>query len=368
MSGRKLLTVGGSPQIHEEGSTISIMWTVSACLLPAAVWGVGIFGPGAAAVLLTALATALAAEAAFSLAAGAGLTLWDGSAFLTGLLVGMNMPPAAPLYIPAAASLFAVGVVKWTFGGLGRNWMNPALAGRVFVFFSWPRQMTLFSFPSILRGADRVSGATPLGFLKTGLLEAATTAGTPMEYLSQNGFPRSLTDSAVTDWLNSRILERIGISLPQGYVDIFLGFIPGSIGEVSALLLLAGTVALLARRVIDPEIPASYFGAFALLVWVFGGLPFGGEYFTGDILFHLFTGGLMLGVFYMATDTVTSPLTRRGRILYGAGAGCLTFLFRVYGSYPEGVSFAIIMMNIFVPLINQFTGPVRYGAGKETAP
>ncbi len=367
MTGRKLLTVTGSPQIHDEYSTINIMWTAAACLLPAAVWGVSIFGAGAAVVLFVALGTALAAEAVFSLAAGGGQTLWDGSAFLTGLLVGMNMPPAVPLYIPFAASLFAVGVVKWTFGGLGRNWMNPALAGRVFVYFSWTGPMTSFSFPSILRGADRVSAATPLGFLKTGLLETAGTAGTPMEFLSQNGYPRSLTDSFVTDWLNARVLERIGISLPQGYVDIFLGFIPGCIGEVSALLLLAGTVVLLARRIITPGIPASYFGTFSLLVWIFGGLPFGGDYFAGDILFHLFTGGLMLGVFFMATDTVTSPLTRKGRLLYGAGAGALTFLIRFYGSFPEGVSLAIIFMNIFVPLINKLTAPSRYGAAKEAA-
>lgn len=361
----RLLTVTGAPQIHDDSSTISIMWSVSLCLLPAAVWGIYMFGIPAAMVLGVALATALAAEALFS-SFFRLFTLWDGSAFLTGLLVGMNMPPGVPLYIPFTASLFAIGVVKWTFGGLGRNWMNPALAARVFVFFSWTGPMTRWSFPAILRGADRVSAATPLGFLKTGMLDMDSPARTPMEFLSRHGYPRSLTDSFITDWLNARVLEPLGISMPQGYVDIFLGFIPGSIGEVSALLLLAGTIYLLGKRIIAPEIPAAYFGVFSLMVWIFGGLRFGGELFSGDILFQLFTGGLMLGVFYMATDVVTSPLTRKGRIIYGCGAGMLTYLIRFYGSFPEGVSLAIIMMNIFVPIINRITGPLRFGAVKET--
>jgi electron transport complex protein RnfD len=342
------------------------MWSLGMCLLPAAGWGLYVFGVPAALVLFVSIGTALVSEAVLSTYLHR-FSLWDGSAFVTGLLVGMNMPPSVPLYVPAAASLFAIGVVKWTFGGLGRNWMNPALAGRVFVLFSWPAHMTRWTFPATLQGADRISAATPLGFLKTGMMGPAGAVRTPMEFLSQNGYPRSLIDGNITDWLNARFLGPLGISLPQGYVDIFLGNIPGCIGEVSALLLLAGTVYLLAGRIITWEIPLSYFGAFGVLVWSLGGLRFGGEYFTGDVLFHLFTGGLMLGVFYMATDMVTSPLTRSGKIIYGVGAGFLTFLIRFYGSFPEGVSLAIIFMNIFVPVINRVIGPSRFGVEKEKA-
>ncbi|MDR1931414.1 MAG: RnfABCDGE type electron transport complex subunit D [Spirochaetales bacterium] len=356
--------VTSSPQIYDDASTTNIMWSVFFCLMPAAAWGVFSFGVWAAAVLCTALASSIAAEALCAYLAGHPGTLWDGSACVTGLLVGMTMPPAVPLYVPFFASLFAIGVVKWTFGGLGRNWMNPALAGRVFVYFSWTRAMTTWSLPGVLRGADALSAATPLGFLKTGMSQSAEFFRTPMEYLREHGYPRSLLDGSISDWLNARLLEPLGISLPQGYADLFFGFMAGSIGEISSFLLLAGTVFLLARKILSPAIPASYFGSFGLLVWIFGGLPLGGEYFTGDILFHLFTGGLILGVFYMATDIVCSPVTVPGQILYGCGAGFLTFLIRLYGAFPEGVALAILVMNVFVPLINRITRPFRFGAGK----
>jgi electron transport complex protein RnfD len=356
--------ITASPQMYDDVSTTNIMWSVFFCLLPAAGWGVFVFGPSALGVLLTALAASAGAELFFARLAGRGFTLWDGSACVTGLLVGMTMPPGAPLYVPFFASLFAVGVVKWTFGGLGRNWMNPALAGRVFVYFSWTRVMTSWSLPRMLYGTDALSSATPLSILKTGMAEGAVFLTTPMDYLRQNGYPRSLLDGSLTDWLNARLLEPLGISLPQGYVDLFLGFMPGSVGEVSAFLLLLGTVFLLARKILTPAIPGAYFGSFALLVWIFGGRGFSGEYFSGDVLFHLFTGGLMLGVFYMATDIVSSPVTWAGQILYGCGAGALTFLIRFYGAFPEGVSLAILGMNVFVPFINRITGPFRFGAKK----
>jgi electron transport complex protein RnfD len=242
--------------------------------------------------------------------------------------------------------------------------MNPALAGRVFVYFSWTRAMTSWSLPAALRTADALSAATPLSFLKAGMAKNTAFYRSPMEYLRAGGYPRSLFDGAATDWLNARILEPLGISLPQGYIDFFFGFMGGSIGEVSSLLLLAGTVFLLARKVIGPAIPAAYLGTFGALVWVFGGLSFSGEYFTGDVLFHLFSGGLILGVFYMATDIVSSPVALSGQILYGCGAGLLTFLIRMYGSAPEGTALAILAMNVFVPLINRTLRPSRFGAGK----
>ncbi|MCL1818658.1 MAG: RnfABCDGE type electron transport complex subunit D [Spirochaetaceae bacterium] len=363
-----LISVTASPQIYDEASTTNIMWSVFFCLLPAALWGVYIFGLWAAAIVCMAIASSVAAEALCSRLAGHPLTLWDGSACVTGLLIGMTMPPEVPLYVPFFASLFAIGVVKWTFGGLGRNWMNPALAGRVFAYFSWTRAMTSWTLPGELGGADAVSSATPLGFLKNGIAASGDLVSAPMEFLTANRYPRSLFDGALTDWLNTRALDSFGISLPEGYVDFFFGFMGGSIGEISSLLLLAGTVFLLARKILSPAIPASYFGSFCFLVWAFGGLGFSGDYFSGDILFQLFTGGLILGVFYMATDIVSSPVTVPGHIVYGCGAGLLTFLIRFYGAFPEGVALAILAMNAFVPLINRFTRPSRFGARRGAGP
>jgi len=165
-------------------------------------------------------------------------------------------------------------------------------------------------------------------------------------------------------WLHD-ILAPAGRILPAGYGELFIGNIPGCIGEVSALLLLLGSIYLFIKKIITWEIPASYLVSFSLLVWIFGGFRYGAGLFKGDVLFHLLSGGLILGVFYMATDMVTSPMTRKGRLIFGVGAGFLTFLIRFYGSFPEGVSLAIILMNMFVPLLNRLTKPVRFGFVKE---
>jgi len=354
------VTVASSPQFFDSAHTRRIMWTVSAVLTPAAAWGVYVFGIHAFFVLFASIIAAVIGEGVMARILNRR-TLRDGSAVLTGLMVGMTMPPAVPVYIPVVASLFAIIVVKWTFGGLGSNWMNPALAGRVFVYFSWTPAMTGWTMPSTLPQADAVSGASMLGLIKQGLSGTGGHVGSPLRFLRDAGFPVSTTDTAVTDWLNQHVLHALGFSIPGGYVDPFLGNIPGSIGEVSAALLLLGTVVLLARRIITWEIPASYFLSFALLTWVFGGARYGTGLFGGDILFQLFTGGFILGAFYMATDTVTTPLTSAGMLIYGGGAGILTFLIRFYGAVPEGVALAIILMNVFTPLINRYTRPGRYG-------
>ncbi len=327
------LLVTAAPHVHSGDTTARMMWTVSATLAPAALWGVALFGVQALWVLLASIAAATLTELAFNLWLRRR-TLADGSAFLTGLLVGMNMPPAVPGFIPVVASVFAIAVVKQTFGGLGRNWMNPALAGRVFVLFSWTAEMTAWTpprGPGLLRllgasPADAVSGATPL-------------AGSPAEWLAHG-----------TYW------------------DLFIGNVPGCIGEVSKLLLLAGAAVLFARRIITWEIPGSYLAAFFALTWVLGGLPAGAGFLKGDVLFQALSGGLVLGAFFMATDMVTSPLTRSGQLWYGAGAGALTFLIRFFGGLPEGVSLAIILMNMAVPVINQLTRPTPFGNARETRP
>jgi electron transport complex protein RnfD len=343
-----------SPHLHEGSSTARIMISVIVCLLPAGVWGVFLFGIGSLYVILVAVASCVLTEYIIARLLGR-FTLNDWSAVLTGLLIGYNMPPSVPLYLPIIASVFAIGVVKMAFGGLGRNWMNPALAGRVFLTFSWTGFMTTWKTPLTWQ-SDAVTSATVLGFVKSGLIDYQGAIRGPVEFLASRGYPLPSLPAFLAP------LERL---LPGRYGALFLGNIPGCIGEVSALLLLLGSIYLIVKKIIAWEIPVSYIGSFALLIWFLGGRPFGGGLFSGDVLFHLLAGGLMLGALYMATDMVSSPLTRTGMIIYGAGAGFLTFLIRIYGSFPEGVSLAIIIMNMFVPLINRLTRPVVFGYVKE---
>jgi electron transport complex protein RnfD len=331
----KKLIVSSSPQIHSADSTSKIMWTVVLCLLPAGIWGIYAFGMTALVVILVSIAAAVISEGLLSLI-DKKMTIGDGSAVLTGLLVGYNMPPQISLFIPAIASIFAIVVVKWSFGGLGANWMNPALAGRVFVFFSWTGPMTKWLLPS-LNGADAVTGPTPLGSLKSAYFSTSLNVSGPIEFLQSEG-------------------------LPVTYKDLFFGNIPGSIGEISAFLLILGGLFLLFRKIITWHVPLSYMGSFALLIWVFGGLRMGSGFFTGDILFHLLSGGLVLGALFMATDMATTPLTEKGNIIFGIGCGFLTFLIRIYGSLPEAVSLSIIVMNMFVPVIDRYTKIKKFGS------
>ncbi len=356
-------TISVSPQIHSPMSTTEIMWSVSAVLVPAAAWGVYIFGVSALFVLLVSVASAVLTEFVIARLLGK-FTLFDGSAVLTGLLIGFNVPPEVPLYIPVVASVFAIAVVKWTFGGLGTNWMNPALAGRVFVFFSWTGHMTSWKLPATLETVDATSSATVLSSVKSGLFNYTGTARGPMELLSEQGYPTSAFDSRITEWLN-RVFEPLGLNIDNGYVDMFVGNIPGCIGEVSALLLILGSIYLFARKIVTWHIPVSYLATFGLLVFLFGGSRFGAGAFGGNVVFHLLSGGLILGALYMATDMVTSPVSKSGMIIYGVGIGFLTWLIRFYGSFPEGVSLAIIFMNIFVPLINRYIKAKRFGVSAE---
>jgi len=361
MEEKEMRLIEPAPQIHHRDSTARIMWTVTLCLVPAGMWGVYVFGMRVLAVLAVSVLSAVLAEFVMSKVLGQESTIQDGSAFLTGLLIGYNLPPSIPYYIPVLASLFAIVIVKWTFGGLGHNWMNPALAGRVFVFFSWTGQMTVWTMPKTMDAVDSVSSASVLGYLKTGLLDYQGSETGPMAFLRNAGYPQSSMDMRVTEWLRGIF----GDGFSGGYWDLFAGNVPGCIGEISALLLLLGAVFLFYKKIITWEIPVSYLVSFSFFLWIFGGLRFNSGYFHGNILFHLLSGGLMLGVFYMATDMVTSPLNTRGMLIYGAGAGFLTFLIRIFGSFPEGVSLAIILMNIFVPMINRYTEVKRFGVIEE---
>jgi electron transport complex protein RnfD len=330
------------------------MISVIICLLPAGIWGVILFGLYSLYVILASVAASVLTEFIINKLQHR-FTLNDWSAVVTGVLIGYNMPPSVPIYIPVIASVFAIAVVKMAFGGLGRNWMNPALAGRVFVTFSWTGFMTSWKLP-LSWSADAVTGATVLGFVKAGLMDFQGSVQGPIGFLASKGY----TIGRLPDFL-----AFLGRWFPGRYGALFIGNTPGCIGEVSALLLLLGSIYLFAKKIITWEIPVSYIGSFALMIWFLGGRPFGGGVFTGDVLFHMLAGGLMLGALYMATDMVSSPLTRKGMIIYGVGAGFLTFLIRIYGSFPEGVSLAIIIMNMFVPLINRITKPKVFGFVKE---
>lgn len=343
------MLVGPAPFIHARQSSPSLAWGTSLALMPAFVWGLYCFGPRSALVVGLAVAAALAAEALVGLL-HRSFSLWDGTAFLTGLLIGLAMPPGVALYVPAAASLFAILLVKAAFGGLGSNWMNPALAGLVFALLNWPQEMGTWMLPAHLGGTQALSGATPLGLLKAA---PALGNGDLLGLLSRVGLKPTDFDASLTSFLNEEVFGRVGASLPSGYMDLIFGNRPGAIGELSGVLLLAASVLLLSRRMIRWEVPASIFASYGALVWIFGALPGGGAFFAGDVLLGLFSGSFILVAFFMATDPVTSPSTRVGMLVYGLGIGTLTFLLRTFGSFPEGTAFAVVMMDCAVPLIEK---------------
>jgi electron transport complex protein RnfD len=377
---KKTLWVTPSPHLTEGTRTSTIMWSVALSLLPALGWGVYVFGWQALVTVVLCIGSALLTELVINWVRRK-ITILDGSAFLTGLLIGLNLPPAVPVYVPIAASVFALAIVKHAFGGLGANWMNPALAGRVFALFSFSKVMNVWPMPATLpvwrlpgAAADAITGASPLGTVKAGLVELANQAGDPAmlasrlqglggpaSLLAAKQYPVTPFDAQVTQFLN----HLFGGHLQRGYIDLFVGNVAGSIGEISTLLLVLGAAFLFIRKIISWEIPVAYLGSFALLVWVLGGLNFASGLFHGDAVFHLLTGGVVFGAFFMATDYVTSPMTRTGKIIFGIGAGLLTFLIRFYGSLPEGVSLAIIIMNMFVPLIDRFLKPKIFGTIPE---
>lgn len=302
--------MSSSPHVRSSESTARIMRDVMIALLPATAFGIYIFGLNALMVVLVSVVFAILTEAVIQKLMHKKVTVSDGSAAVTGLLLALNLPPSVPFWIPMLGSAFAIAIVKQAFGGLGHNFINPALAARAFLLASWPTAMTTWTIP----GADAVSSATPLGALKLG------------ETLS-------------------------------AYPDMFIGNIGGCIGETSAIALIIGGLYLIARRVIDPRIPVVYIGTVALFTWIAG--PSG--LFTGDALYHILGGGLMLGAFFMATDYTTSPMSGTGKVVFAAGCGVLTSVIRLWGGYPEGVSYSILIMNLVVPLIDKAFMPKRFG-------
>ena len=308
------LLVNTSPHLHKKESVSRIMWMVVFSLIPAGIAGVYIFGLGALQAIILGVAAAVVTEIVLQLATKKKITVFDGSAVLTGLLLAYNLPPNVPFWLPIIGSVFSIAIGKQIFGGLGQNIFNPALVGRVFLMASWPKYMTTFSKPL---NYDAITSATPLAILNEG-----------------------------------GVLENIS------YLDLFLGNRGGCIGEVCILALIIGAVFLLIRGYISWHIPVSYIATTGLFVYLFGAKVF----FTGDWLFHLLSGGLILGAFFMATDYVTSPLTAKGQIVFGIGCGLLTAVIRLWGGYPEGVSYAILIMNAATPIIDRYTKPRIYGS------
>lgn len=343
-------SVSSSPHVHDSLSTDKAMFYVLISLLPATLWGFYVFGLRSILTVALSVFTAVLVEYLLGRIVKEN-TIRDYSAAVTGLLVGLNMPPMVPLYIPVIASAFAIAVAKWTFGGLGANWANPALAGRIFVFFSFTSQMSSFSLPRTL-GVDSVSSATMLSSIKTAVSSGSASGMSYDSVLSSSGA------------LSSAFAEKVSSAIPflSPYeVDAFLGNVGGCIGEVSALLLLLGGLLLLYKKIITWHIPLTYLGGFALLSWIFGGTPRGLGLFHGEVLLPLFTGGLFLGAFFMATDWVTTPTTAKGQVIFGLGCAFFTFLIRYFGSLPEGVSLAILLMNILTPTIDRYVRPKKFG-------
>jgi electron transport complex protein RnfD len=308
--------VSASPHLRDSTTSARVMWWVVAALAPASVASVWIFGWRSLLVQALSVAACLAAEALSELALKRPITLGDGSAVVTGLLLAFTSPASSPWWMILIGAAVAIFLVKQLFGGLGYNIFNPALAARAVLLSSWPVLMTAWSEPvrSFLR-ADVVTAATPLGVMKE-----AARAGAAFS--------------------------------PPGYLDLFLGNIPGSLGETSKVALLAGAALLLALRIVDWRTPVSFLAAMAALSAVLGRNP----------AFDLLAGGAVLGAFFMATDMVTSPTTKAGRWIFGASCGLLTVLIRAYGGFPEGVCYAILFMNCLNPLIEQYVRPRRFGA------
>lgn len=319
------LIVSSSPHVRSKETVDRIMLDVVIALIPALIAGILFFGFRALAIVLISILSCLIGEYVWEKMCNKPITIGDFSAVITGILLAFNMPATVPLWIPVIGGFFAIIVVKQLFGGLGQNFMNPALAARAFLLASWPTSMTKwvqpFSQLPVFGNVDIVSSATPLALIKGA--------------------------------------EGVGTVLPS-YANLFIGNIGGCIGETSALALLIGGLYLIYRKVINWRIPVTFIGTVFVLTLVFGKAGF----FTEDPIYHILSGGLILGAFFMATDYASSPITPKGQLIMGLGCGIITTVIRLWGGYPEGVSYSILLMNIVTPLIDRYTVPVKYGEVK----
>lgn len=334
-----MLKISPSPHIHDNVSTHRLMRDVIIALMPALLVSVYFFGLRILVITAVSVLTCVVLEWFLNKYAlkKSKSTIGDLSAIVTGLILAFNLPPTLPLGMVVIGAVFAIGVAKITFGGLGCNPFNPAIVGRIFLLISFPKDMTtwvkadgfntVWSIPTDPILADAVTGATPLAVIKSGLAEGMDMT----QIMVQNNF---------------------------SYLEMLFGKIGGSFGEISIIALLIGMVYMLIRKVITWHIPISIFTSvfiFSGILWLINPVKY------PDPIIELLTGGLMLGAIFMATDYVTSPMTKKGMAVFGIGIGVLTIIIRYWGSYPEGISFAILIMNAFVPLINRYMKPKRFG-------
>ena len=322
-----LFTVSVSPHIRDDETISHIMWQVNAALLPAALFAVWWFGVPALINMLVGVIFAVLGEYLWQKGMHQPITAFDGSACITGLLLAMSMSPLLPPYMVAIGSLLAIIVAKQSMGGLGFNIFNPAHIGRAALMVSWPVAMTTWT-----KMADASGGVD------------AMTSATPLNILKMQGY-----DALIATFGSQSDL----------YWNLFIGTRNGSLGETSTLLLLLGGLYLIWKGYVNWQVPVTMIATVAILTWIFG--PAG--LFTGDPVFHVMAGGLMLGAFFMATDMVTIPMTIKGQLIFAVGAGALTVLIRLVGGYPEGVCYSLLLMNAVTPLIDRFCKPRIFGAG-----
>ena len=323
----ELFTVSVSPHIRDDETISHIMWQVNAALLPAALFAIWWFGVPALINMLVGVVFAVLGEYLWQKGMHQPITAFDGSACITGLLLAMSMSPVLPPYMVAIGSLLAIVVAKQSMGGLGFNIFNPAHIGRAALMVSWPVAMTTWT-----KMADASGGVD------------AMTSATPLNILKMQGY-----DALVATFGSQSDL----------YWNLFIGTRNGSLGETSTLLLLLGGLYLIWKGYVNWQVPVTMIATVAILTWIFG--PAG--LFTGDPVFHVMAGGLMLGAFFMATDMVTIPMTIKGQLIFAVGAGALTVLIRLVGGYPEGVCYSLLLMNAVTPLIDRFCKPRIFGAG-----
>ncbi len=335
-----LMHISTSPHVRYGESVPTIMMCVVIAMLPVLGASIYFFGMKSLTLTIACVLSCLLTEwIVVRFLFKKPSTLGDFSALITGILLAFNLPPELPIWMAVLGGVFAIGVVKLTFGGLGNNFINPALAGRAFLLASYPAAMTTFSettqksIHGLSQNIDAISGATPLAAFKSSILSGNFQA----------------------------------LDFETALLNLFTGNVGGCIGETSVIAILLGAIFLWYKRIIGFGIPLFYIGTVFFLFWIFNGIT--SDIFSSDAViiptFQILSGGLMLGAFFMATDMVTSPITPRGRIIFGIGCGVLTFVIRKFGGYPEGVSYSILLMNLVVPLIDRYTRPKMYGKVKK---
>jgi len=353
MTNENLLHISSSPHIRSKQNINKIMLDVIIALIPALIVAGVVFGPRAIFITMVAVAAAVITEHLIAVyIMKKKTTIGDLSAVVTGLLLAFNLPVAISPILAVLGSVFAIAVAKMAFGGLGFNFINPALAGRAFLMASYPAAMTgaIFTQKISDKLAQKLSGIDISAISGATAVVDAVSAATPLEAVK---LLQKLPNFDVLD-------------LQSAFGPLFWGNVGGTIGETSVFALLIGGIYLIYKQIINPMVPLIYIGGVFLLYWVFGGVGFS---FTADALtiptFQILSGGIFLGAFFMLTDMTTTPITAKGQAIFAAGCAVLTFIIRKYGGYPEGCSYSILLMNLLTPLIDRYVKPRVYGTGKK---